>query len=241
MDVSQLKHSHIYPPDVMADIQTKAQVGHYRIRGFGMLRRRNWATFDDLSFVPCGLTRIPLEGYCEKCSTKTVLGARFAAKPLELDIPIMVAGMSWGALSLNAKAAFARGTAKVGSSNTTGDGGMLQAERENAKNLVYEVLPSRYGINIHDLKRADAIELTMAKSSSSLPAAFATAWMQPKRCRWARMQFTSAPVLLSRSTATLRSILKITRHWVPLWDIVIIVIIVIQENVRSASRRRSPN
>lgn len=160
-----MKHSHVYSPEVMADIQAKAEVGHYRIRGFGMLRPRTWATFDDLSFVPAGLTRIPLEGYREKCSTRTVLGSRYAEKPLILDIPIMVAGMSWGALSLNAKAALARGTAKVGSSNTTGDGGMLAAERENAKFLVYEVLPSRYGINVHDLKRADAIELTIGQGA----------------------------------------------------------------------------
>jgi glutamate synthase domain-containing protein 2 len=165
MNSSGLKHSHVYSPEVIADIQAKAEVAHYRIRGFGMLRPRTWATFDDLSFVPCGLTRIPLEGYRERCSTKTVLGARYAEKPIELDIPIMVAGMSWGALSLNAKAALARGTAKVGSSNTTGDGGMLQAERENAKTLIYEVLPSRYGINVHDLKCADAIELTIGQGA----------------------------------------------------------------------------
>jgi glutamate synthase domain-containing protein 2 len=165
MDSQGLKHSHVYSPEVIADIQAKAEVGHYRIRGFGLLRPRVWATFDDLTFIPCGLTRIPLEGYRERCTTKTVLGTRYAAKPIELDIPIMVAGMSWGALSLNAKAALAKGTAMVGSSNTTGDGGMLQAERENAKTLIYEVLPSRYGINIHDIKRADAIELTIGQGA----------------------------------------------------------------------------
>jgi hypothetical protein len=47
-----MKHSHVYSPEVVADIQTKAEVGHYRIRGFGMLRPRTWATFDDLSFIP---------------------------------------------------------------------------------------------------------------------------------------------------------------------------------------------
>ena len=79
------------------------------IRGFGTLRERRWATFDDLTFLPCSLTRIPLEGYREKCSTKTVLGTRFAKKPIELDIPVMITGMSWGALSYNAKVALAKG------------------------------------------------------------------------------------------------------------------------------------
>ena len=72
----------------------------------------------------------------------------------------MITGMSWGALSYNAKVALAKGAARVGSSNTTGDGGMLMAERENSRTLIYEVLPSRYGINVHHMRMADAIELT---------------------------------------------------------------------------------
>src|SRR5258705_5985510 len=157
-----LQSSGIFAAKVIEDIQSKADSGLYAIRGFGTLRERRWATFDDLTFLPCSLTRIPLEGYREKCSTKTVLGKRFAKKPIELDIPVMITGMSWGALSYNAKVALAKGAAAVGSSNTTGDGGMLKAERENSKTLIYEVLPSRYGINIHDIRIADAIELTIS-------------------------------------------------------------------------------
>lgn len=161
----RLQSSGTFQPAVIDDIQTKAATGLYRIRGWGTLRERRWATFDDLTFLPCSLTRIPLEGYREKCSTKTVLGTRFAKKPIELDIPIMITGMSWGALSYNAKVALARGARTAGSSNTTGDGGMLMAERENSRTLIYEVLPSRYGINIHHMQMADAIELTIGQGA----------------------------------------------------------------------------
>jgi glutamate synthase domain-containing protein 2 len=154
-----------YTPAVIEDVQAKAELGRYRIRGFGTLRPRTWATFDDLTFVPAGLTRIPLEGYREQCSTKTVLGARHGAKPVELEIPVMITGMSFGALSFNAKVALARGARAAGSSTTTGDGGMLPAERENARALIYEVLPSRYGINVHHLRQADAIELTIGQGA----------------------------------------------------------------------------
>src|SRR5215471_4268573 len=157
--------SGVFLPHVIEDIQAKAESGLYRIRGYGTLRPRNWASFDDLTFLPCSLTRIPLEGYREKCVTRTVLGTRFAQKPIELDIPVMITGMSWGALSYNAKVALARGASMVGSSNTTGDGGMLMAERENSKTLIYEVLPSRYGINIHHMKMADGIELTIGQGA----------------------------------------------------------------------------
>ena len=167
MDTSyhRVQTSGTFTPAVIEDIQVKSELGRYRIRGFGTLRQRNWATFDDLTFIPCSLTRITLEGYREKCSTKTVLGNRYAEKPLELDIPIMITGMSWGALSYNAKVALAKGANTVGSSNTTGDGGMLKAEREESKVLIYEVLPSRYGIDVHDLQIADGIELTIGQGA----------------------------------------------------------------------------
>jgi len=160
-----VQSSGTFTPVVIEDIQVKAELGRYRIRGFGTLRPRTWATFDDLTFIPCGLTRIPLEGYRESCSTKTFLGTRFAEKPIELDIPIMVTGMSYGALSYNAKVALARGARSAGTSTTTGDGGMLPAERENSRVLIYEVLPSRYGINVHHLRQANAIELTIGQGA----------------------------------------------------------------------------
>lgn len=160
-----LQQSGTFTPGVIEDIQTKAELGRYRIRGFGTLRPRTWPTFDDLTFIPCTLTRVPLEGYRERCETKTLLGTRFAEKPIELEVPIMIAGMSWGALSYNAKVALAKGANSIGSSNTTGDGGMLMAEREHSKTLIYEVLPSRYGINVHDLRVADGIELTIGQGA----------------------------------------------------------------------------
>ncbi len=160
-----LRMSPIFTPAVIDDIQEKAELGRYRIRGFGTLRDRPLPSLDDLTFLPATLTRIPLEGYRERCVTKTVLGTKYASKPIELDIPIMITGMSFGALSHNAKVALARGAAAVGSSTTSGDGGMLPAEREHSKTMIVEVLPSRYGASIHDLRAADGIELTIGQGA----------------------------------------------------------------------------
>jgi glutamate synthase domain-containing protein 2 len=164
-DPSPMERSGTFTPGVIEDIQIKAELARYRIRGFGILRPRTWATFDDLTFVPCTLTRIPLEGYREKCQTKTVLGSRFASRPIELDIPLMVTGMSYGALSRNAKAALSRGARMAGTSTTTGDGGMLDVERTESRVMIYEVLPSRYGIDVRHLRQADAIELTIGQGA----------------------------------------------------------------------------
>jgi methylamine---glutamate N-methyltransferase subunit C len=159
------RRSQLWNDTAIDDIQAKAELGRYRIRGFSQLRERPIPSFDDLTFLPCTLTRIPLEGYREKCNTQTVLGSRFAQKPIVLDIPVMITGMSFGALSYNAKVALGRGATAAGTSTTTGDGGMLKAERENSKTLIYEVLPSRYGFNVHDLLAADAIELTIGQGA----------------------------------------------------------------------------
>lgn len=163
MERSVVRRNDLWSPEVIADIQTKAELGRYRIRGLGMLKRV--PSFEDLTFIPCGLTRIPLEGYREKCETKTVLGTRFAKKPITLATPITIAGMSYGALSRNAKVALGTAATRVGISTTTGDGGMLMAEREASQQLVYEVLPSRYGCNPHHLKMADAIEITVGQGA----------------------------------------------------------------------------
>jgi glutamate synthase domain-containing protein 2 len=157
--------SPVYTPSVIGEIQEKAALGRYLIRGFGTLRSRPLPSLDDLTFLPASLTRIPLEGYRERCVTTTVLGTRFAETPITLDIPVMITGMSYGALSFNAKVALARGASRVGSSTTSGDGGMLPAERENSRTMVVEVLPSRYGANVHHLRQADAIELTVGQGA----------------------------------------------------------------------------
>jgi glutamate synthase domain-containing protein 2 len=163
MERSVVRRNDLWSPEVIADIQTKAELGRYRIRGLGTLKRV--PNFEDLTFIPCGLTRIPLEGYREKCETKTVLGTRFAKKPITLATPITIAGMSYGALSRNAKVALGTAATRVGISTTTGDGGMLMAEREASHQLVYEVLPSRYGCDPHHLKMADAIEITVGQGA----------------------------------------------------------------------------
>ena len=169
--VNPLRTSQVYRPDVMDDIHVKAELGRYRIRGFGTIRPRPLPSFDDLTFLTCSLTRIPLEGYRERCRTRTVLGTRHAKRPIELEIPVMITGMSWGALSYNAKVALAQGARRLGSSTTTGDGGMLPAEREHARVLVYEVLPSRYGLNVHHLRRATGGLLLGSKLSPEIAAA----------------------------------------------------------------------
>ena len=94
-----------------------------------------------------------------------MLGTRFAKKPIHLKIPITIAGMSFGSLSGPAKEALGRGASAMGTSTTTGDGGMTEEERQSSKILVYQMLPSRYGMNPDHLRKADAIEIVVGQGA----------------------------------------------------------------------------
>ena len=155
--------SQIWSPWVMEDIHAKAELGRYRIRGFSTFQKVTH--FDDLTFLSTGLTRFPLEGYKERCNTRTVIGAQHAENPLVLETPIYISGMSYGALSANAKTALGKGAAMVGTASCTGDGGMLQAERDASEKLIYQVLPSRYGFNPHHLVQAQAVEIVVGQGA----------------------------------------------------------------------------
>jgi glutamate synthase domain-containing protein 2 len=159
----KLEESWGYNRDIIDYIHSAAAHGLYEIRGLGA--KRKLPHFDDLLFLAASLSRYPLEGYRERCETKTVLGSRFAKKPIELAIPITIAGMSFGSLSASVKEALGLAATEMGTSTTTGDGGMTQEERRSSKRLVYQCLPSRYGFNPDDVRKADAIEIVIGQGA----------------------------------------------------------------------------
>ena len=157
------RFSATFDEHTLAEIRRAAATGIYDIRGGGAKRRL--PHFDDLLFLGASISRYPLEGYREKCGTNVVLGSRHAKKPIELKIPVTITGMSFGSLSAQAKEALGRGASIVGTSTTTGDGGMTAEERGHSSLLVYQYLPSRYGMNPDDLRKADAIEVVVGQGA----------------------------------------------------------------------------
>ena len=168
MDINKIpqtdpRYSATFDPYSLSQIRRAAATGIYDIRGAGA--KRKVPHFDDLLFLGASISRYPLEGYREKCDTDVTLGTRFAKKPITLKTPVTIAGMSFGSLSGNAKEALGRGATLAGTSTTTGDGGMTQEERGHSEKLVYQYLPSRYGMNPDDLKKADAIEIVVGQGA----------------------------------------------------------------------------
>ncbi|MAE67415.1 MAG: FMN-binding glutamate synthase family protein [Phycisphaeraceae bacterium] len=165
-----IQHAHpdIAGPDywqreILRDIRVKSEIGRYRVRGYGAFKQL--PTFDDLTFGfdPAVLGRLgPVEG---RVNLKTTLGGRYASVPVENDIPISISAMSYGALSKATKISMGKASAMVGTSTNTGEGGMLPEERAAAKHMIYQITPGRFGFNIHDLRRADAVEFYISQGA----------------------------------------------------------------------------
>jgi glutamate synthase domain-containing protein 2 len=154
-DRYRLGNSFVFPPNVIDDIHVKSELGRYRMRGFSIFKKiPHW---DDLTFLPGTLTRFVIEGYREKCDTRTVLGPE-CKNPMDLDIPVYVTGMSFGALSYEAKTALARGATMAGTATCSGEGGMIPDERRYSIKWYYQCIQSRYGFNPHHLQLADGVE-----------------------------------------------------------------------------------
>jgi glutamate synthase domain-containing protein 2 len=152
---SILGQNFLFTPQVIDDIHIKAELGRYRMRGMAIFKKI--PTWDDLTFLPGTLTRFVIEGYREKCETRTVIGPR-AKRPLVLDIPVYITGMSFGALSYEAKVALARGATMAGTATCSGEGGMIPDERRYSSKWFYQCIQSRYGFNPHHLLLADGCE-----------------------------------------------------------------------------------
>lgn len=121
-------------------------------------------SFDDLVFVPAQLAKRPVDYFREKISSKTVIG-RLSKKPIEIETPIVIGAMSFGALSREAKTALAKASTIAETIENTGEGGMLPEEREFSKYLIVQYSTGRFGITEEILKKADAIEIKIGQGA----------------------------------------------------------------------------
>ncbi len=121
-------------------------------------------SFDNLVFIPAQLARFPVDYFREKISSKTILGER-SKHPLQLETPILIAAMSFGALSKEAKIALAKASALAGTADNTGEGGMAPGQRKYAKTLIAQYSTGRFGIDDSFLKKADAIEIKIGQGA----------------------------------------------------------------------------
>jgi glutamate synthase domain-containing protein 2 len=155
--------SDYWNPKVQEDVYIKSQIGRYRVRGYGGARAL--PHLSDLAFrrdisrahiAPDPVSRVRM---------RTLIGGKNGATPLDLTMPVMIAPMSYGALSRSVKQAIAIASSLAGIAENTGEGGMSDAQRDAADQLIFQCLGGRLGWNIHDMKRANGLEIYISQGA----------------------------------------------------------------------------
>jgi glutamate synthase domain-containing protein 2 len=156
-------NSSYWNPKVQEDIHVKSQIGRYRIRGYGAARPLPHLA--DLAFRPDLSCAGADPDVISKVRMRTEIGGLNGANPLKLSMPVMIAPMSYGAISRSTKQAVAMASAMSDIAENTGEGGMSDAQRDAAKQLIFQCLGGRLGWNIHDMKRADGLEIYISQGA----------------------------------------------------------------------------
>lgn len=142
-------------------IMEMAKTGHYALEGKGTTR--SFLNLDDLVFLPSQIARPPLlESENVKC--RVVLGKQ-ADKPIIAHTPILNAAMSFGALSREAKMALAKASSMVKGVANSGEGGMLDKERQLSDKITLQYSTGRFGVSHDRLKMADMIEIKISQGA----------------------------------------------------------------------------
>ena len=131
-----------------------SKVGHHGVSSAMGVPLNELPRWEDIQFITAQLHKVPLLDD-DTVGTKTVIGPR-AQKPLELDIPIFVSDMSFGALSASAKVALALGAENAGTGICSGEGGMLPEEQEANSRYFYELASARFGFSMDKLSKVQA-------------------------------------------------------------------------------------
>lgn len=145
------------------DIRVKSVTGRYRVRGYGAAR--HVPHFGDLAFRVDLSNAGGVDEVVSRVNLRTFVGGKHGARALDLSMPVLIAPMSYGAVSAPMKAALAKASRLSGICENTGEGGMYSVERAEARQLIAQCLSGRLGWNIHDMKRADAIELYISQGA----------------------------------------------------------------------------
>jgi len=128
--------------------------GHHGPSASMGVDRNTLPKWENIQFLPAQLATRPLLDE-EEVSTKVIIGKK-AKKPLELDIPLFVSDMSFGALSREAKIALSMGAEMSGTGICSGEGGMLPEEQANNSKYFYELASGKFGFSWDKVKKAQA-------------------------------------------------------------------------------------
>lgn len=157
----------------IVNIKETAATGKSVISSMGSLKKAPFS-LNDLHFVPAQVNRIPLNSE-DEVKTEVVIGPA-SKKPFKILSPLMISGMSFGAVSRNVRLVIAKTAEELKIGFNSGEGGILPEELEIAGNqMIMQYSTGRFGINEKIMESASAVEIRFGQGAypgkgSFLPA-----------------------------------------------------------------------
>jgi methylamine---glutamate N-methyltransferase subunit C len=142
-----------------------SKVGHHGPMGAMGVPRDRLPSWDSIQIVTAQLATRPLLDD-EAVGTDVTIGGT-AVKPLRLEIPLFVSDMSFGALSLEAKVALARGAEGAGTGICSGEGGMLPEEHAENRRYFYELASARFGWSLDKVRDVQAFHFKFGQGAKT--------------------------------------------------------------------------
>ncbi|WP_323000199.1 glutamate synthase-related protein [Castellaniella sp.] len=142
-----------------------SKMGRYGEMAAMGVPRSQLPDWNDIQFMTAQLACQPLMEDVP-VDTQMVIGPD-TKKPLQLDIPLLVSDMSFGALSEEAKIALAKGAELAGTGICSGEGGMLPEVQQANHRYLYEYASAGFGYHESILPLVQAFHFKCGQSAKT--------------------------------------------------------------------------
>jgi glutamate synthase domain-containing protein 2 len=172
----------VWTREVRENIFNQAKTGKIVLAGMGNALPYP-IIFDRLVLDACQVTNPSIDPLREPMELRTYLGKKPSSLSikesahgevelltklspnLQIETPIMIGHMSYGAISLNAQTALAKAVSRIGTFMGTGEGGLHESLYPYQKNMIVQVASGRFGVDINYLERGAAIEIKIGQGA----------------------------------------------------------------------------
>ncbi|MBN1177048.1 MAG: alpha-hydroxy-acid oxidizing protein [Dehalococcoidales bacterium] len=166
-------------PEIIEDINKQAETGGMLLTGMGddKGQRIYW---DHLVLNASQVTNPSIDPLREPMELTTYLGSkpdRVEVDPASLDlktqlspqvrieVPVLFAAMSYGAVSLNVHESLARAATEMGTLWNTGEGGLHPSLYKYGNNTIVQVASGRFGVHADYLDAARVVEIKIGQGA----------------------------------------------------------------------------
>jgi len=175
----EFRDNYNWRPDVIEDIIKQAETGGMILTGMGS--DKGYPIYwDHLLLNASQVTNPSIDPLREPMELTTYLGRKpdrveidpeslslktELAPQVRLDVPVMFAAMSYGAVSLNVQESLARAATEMGTLWNTGEGGLHASLYKYGKNTIVQVASGRFGVHSEYLDAACVVEIKIGQGA----------------------------------------------------------------------------